>query len=100
MSIITIHSQNLLDISTQESGSIEAVFDHALLNDLSITDQLEVGSSLEAAQSEHANSDITAYYKQRIIKPATGAVVTERISEGAGIGSMEIEGITNVFKVG
>jgi hypothetical protein len=74
MTIKALQNQSLLDIAIQEFGSAEAAFDIALLNDLSITDELTAGQVLEIPffeKMEFANRPIADYYKNRGLKPAT-----------------------------
>jgi len=64
-----IESQTLIDIAIQQCGSAEAAYDIALMNGLSVTDELTPG--LELSIPEIANKSIAAYYINNIIVPAT-----------------------------
>lgn len=60
-------------------GSVESVFDLAVLHDRSITDTPEVGTALQSITPTTA--PIYAYYTERNLTPATGDI---DIAEGIG----------------
>lgn len=70
--------QSLLDIAIQCCGSVEAVFDIAVLNDLSITDELIVGQTIQCNKITDVN--IANYYRNRNLKPATGLSFDDKIT--------------------
>lgn len=72
---VIIAYQNLLDLAVQNTGSIEAVFDLAMANDLSITDHLEIGESLNAV--EVLDQDIANYFNMRNRHIATDIAVND-----------------------
>ena len=61
--------QTLFDISLQELGSIEGVFELAMLNGFNMTDDLVPGQKLKLP--EVIEYDIQQYYKNKSINPAT-----------------------------
>lgn len=61
--VITIQKQNIIDISIQELGTIESVFELALTNEISLTDLLDGGMVLKSL--EPTKIDITNYFKAR-----------------------------------
>lgn len=63
------NGQTFLDVAIQETGSLEAAFEMALLNDVSITDDLLITDQLEAP--EPMDLEIVSYYVRNDIKPAT-----------------------------
>lgn len=98
MSITVLHKQNLADVTIQYQGSLEAWFDMALLNGISVTDTLEAGTELSDL-TEVERPDMVRFYTQKNIRPATDLASAEAesiISEDCGIGCMEIEA---TFKV-
>lgn len=63
--------QNLLDISVQETGTIENVFKIAQANDICITDYLPIGTVIIIPNDVVVNKKVKDYYKNKGIKPAT-----------------------------
>jgi LysM repeat protein len=61
--------QTLIDIAIQYLGSAESAFELAVLNGLSITDDIIAGQEL--LLPEPSNKTISTYYKNKGIKPAT-----------------------------
>ncbi len=88
--LTVLDRQNIFDIAIQVAGNTEAAFELALLNDLSITDNMEVG--LELTTVEKTNRPVADYYDAKQLKPATAAT-DEQFNEitGEGIGFMGIE---------
>ncbi|WP_438710869.1 hypothetical protein ACSTS3_19720 [Aquimarina muelleri] len=99
MKPIVIYNQNLLDIAIQEYGTPHAVFDLAVTNDLSITDDLKEGISLELTKNSYETKEVADYYKKKRLRPAT-ATKTIIDNQASGIGIMQVNNITNTFKVG
>ena len=64
-------NQSLFDISIQQCGGIEAVFEIAEQNGLSITDRLIAGSTIEISEDTMIDKTIIDYYQMKGIKPAT-----------------------------
>lgn len=62
-------NQSLLDIAIQYCGSAEAAYQFAVLNGLSVTDDLQKGNVLAAPAV--VNVDIARYYANRALTPAT-----------------------------
>lgn len=71
--ITIIDKQNLLDIALQASGTIESVFEIALQNNISITDEISPGTTLHIPDNLVKNKDVLNYYTQQSILPATGS---------------------------
>ena len=46
MQVVVLHNQSLLDLALQHTGTIESVFELAMLNNLSITDDVVAGKVL------------------------------------------------------
>lgn len=82
--MITVTSQqSTLDLALQHCGSMEAAFDLAVLNGLSITDDLADGQQLDIPAA--LSKDVTNYYAVHDIRPAT-AITTEAINDIIGSG--------------
>ncbi len=84
--ITIIDKQNLLDIALQASGTIESVFEIALQNQVSITDEVAPGVGLMIPDGLIQNKDVLNYYIQQTILPATG-------SNNENLGVEVLEGI-------
>ena len=69
MTITALHNQSLLDLALQHTGTIESIFELAVLNEKSITDDMVAGASLLIG--EISNKDILSYYTVKNIQPAT-----------------------------
>lgn len=67
-----LEGQSFLDIAIQACGSVEAAFELAVLNSMSLTDDLVPG--VELVLPAVVNSSIALYYKSKNIKPATASV--------------------------
>ena len=71
MQIIVLHNQSLLDACLQHTGSLEGLFDLALENHISITDELSVGQTLEVPDGIATDREILSYYTACGLQPAT-----------------------------
>lgn len=85
--ITVIENQSLLDISIQENGSILSVFDLAVINQISITDELVPGQKIKPMKSITDNDEISNYFKNRNQMIATNNIP---VVNAAGIGKMSI----------
>lgn len=83
--IKVLSGQSLFDVAIQESGGVEAAFDLALLNGISITGALAAGSMLLGVGV--VNKLVADYYRAKRLKPATG----RNVEFAGGIGEMAIE---------
>jgi len=68
-----LQGQTLIDIAVQELGSAEAAYGLAVLNNLSVTDELVPGQELQLPTV--TNRSISDYYNNKGIKPATSETV-------------------------
>ena len=82
-----LQGQSLFDIACQTLGSAESAIQIALLNGISVTDDLQVGQELEIPGV--ANRSIVTYYFNKGLTPATGITDTEVATLG-GLGYMAI----------
>ncbi|GIJ95156.1 hypothetical protein CAPN002_23740 [Capnocytophaga stomatis] len=71
MKVIVLHNQSLLDTCLQHTGIIESLFDLALANDISVTDDLKAGQEFEVPNNVEKDKDILNYYQAKSIQPAT-----------------------------
>jgi hypothetical protein len=62
--------QSLFDIAIQHCGSAEAAFDLAVLNGVSLTDDISAGIELELPPV--VNKNTVNYYANKSISPCTG----------------------------
>ncbi len=84
MKTTILHHQSLLDLAIQYTGTAENVFDLALQNNRSITDDLEAGEALNFEPSTlNQNKDILNYYTAKNIQPATA--ITAAVEQPQGI---------------
>ncbi|MXV37668.1 hypothetical protein GO491_03085 [Flavobacteriaceae bacterium Ap0902] len=94
---ITLHNQSTLDVMLQHTGSLESIFDVAVVNDLSITDDLVPGQSLEIPTDVVKDSDILNYYTAKQVQPATAINIEFDYTEK--LEGISIWAINNDFKV-
>jgi hypothetical protein len=66
----TKKGQSLFDIAIQGCGSAEAAFDLAVLNGVSLTDELSAGLDLKLPPE--LNKNIVTFYTIKNIVPCTG----------------------------
>lgn len=88
--IVPADRQSLLDIAVQTSGSVEAAFDIAAANDVSVSESLSAGVQIETVPA--ADRTVLQRYTARQIRPAT-ELSDEEIEAApyGGIGYMGIE---------
>lgn len=89
--IITIRNkQSMSDIAIQEAGTVEAIIEIAVLNNISPTADLTPGQSL-LVPDEFINKDssVLEYYTRKKITPATSW--TDPDQHGIGHGAIEID---------
>ena len=89
--VLVIEGQSILDIAIAKCGSAEAAFEIALLNEISITEKLIPGQTLELPAV--VKKDVVEYYQSKGINPATNITSDEFNSTigGDGIGYWAIE---------
>lgn len=71
MRTTTRNNQTLPDIAVQECGNIEAAFDIARLNGLSLTDELKTGQTLDIACTTACTESVVGELAADGVKPAT-----------------------------
>jgi hypothetical protein len=85
MEIKVLDGQDLLDIAIQQYGTVEAVFEIAAANGLSITNTPETTATFRIPDAV-TNAKVVKYYADNRIVPATGNSIIE-----GGIGWWAIE---------
>lgn len=88
MKIAVLNNQTLLDIAIRYFGTVEAVLAIAILNGISITEELVPGQTLELPNIDFGFQEVVAFFEVNKIQPATALTQEESdIIEGAtGIG--------------
>ena len=101
MTITVLHNQSLLDLALQHLGTIESIFELAILNEKSVTDDMVAGAPLNVPpfSAGARNKDILAYYTAKKIQPATAFTksdkqVFERL-EGISIWAINLDFIVS-----
>ncbi len=89
-----VEGQSLFDIAIQRLGSAEAALEVAILNGLSLTDELTTGETLQLPGV--INKAMAGYFKGKNIIPTTGAVAGddesgELIKEGIGYWAISVD---------
>jgi hypothetical protein len=80
--------QTLPDILIQELGDMERLFEVALLNEMSVTDELAAGDFILVPESENSKKNIVKIFSDPANKPASGST-----EGGAGDWLNVLEGI-------
>lgn len=90
MRTITVKDrQSLLDLSVQYCGDVQSVFDFALLNGLSITEELKTGMQLQAPPP--AVKRIADYFRINGFEPATADFSAYTGEEGIEFWAIEVD---------
>lgn len=88
--IIPLNRQSLLDIALQTSGNIEAAFDLAADNDISISEPLETDAALRSVPV--VDQKVVNRYEAVDVRPATELSPEDiEMAPYGGIGYMGIE---------
>ncbi len=72
MQITILHNQSFADFALHHCGKIEALFDLAIANGKSITDDIKPGMLLDVPDSISKAVDIVDFYTLKKIVPACG----------------------------
>lgn len=78
MKTVVQAGQTLLDIAIQEYGTIEAAFMLAKANNLSITDTLQAGQSVDIPEKVY-DSELADYCQRNSVCPATSETASNAI---------------------
>jgi hypothetical protein len=77
MEVKVLNGQSLFDLAIQVAGSVEAVFDIALANGISITDELRPGTVLTIPAV--VGRQVADYYAANGICPATALSASDEM---------------------
>lgn len=81
-------NQSILDLVTQNVGTIEAAFEFCATNSLSISEDIFSGQVVDIPDSVEKNIEVADYFTGRKIELATGFPIIE--APLGGIGYMQI----------
>lgn len=92
MKITVLHNQTLADIAVRHCGTMEALGDIAILNNISITDNPKSGQLIELPNKDYGSQEVVNFFASNRIDPATALTENdEALTEGnSGIGFWEI----------
>ena len=95
MQVPVRNNQSLFDIALQTLGCTEAAFDIALINGISITDELLTGQILQIpSMSDYTQRRNAEYYSINNILPATAItadIATTALEEGIEFWTVEYD---------
>lgn len=85
-----INGQSIFDLANQLLGTVDAAFELAMANNLSVTDAIPVGHEIELGDTTLKKLDVAAYFDGK--KLATYTEITNGLMPvPQGIGFMAIE---------
>ena len=84
--ITILHNQSLLDLAVQHTGTAENAFALAVVNGLSLTDDLPAGAEIKLPDSVNKDSDVLNYYSAKRLQPATAVIMLPEEERLEGIG--------------
>ena len=91
MEVIILHNQSLLDIAIQHTGAVENTFALAVVNGLSLTDDLPAGAEIKLPDSVNKDSDVLNYYTAKRLQPATAVIMLSEAERLEAIGYWVIQ---------
>lgn len=95
--ITILENQRVIDIAMQELGDVEMIFDLALLNGVSVTDDLSAGTLFTVPDFDKTKRATVNLFLKKGVEPASAdATITRPSLPPGGIGFMQI---ANDFKV-
>jgi hypothetical protein len=89
MTVKVKQGQSLLDIAIQHCGTAESVYDLAIANGLSITDELVPGQLLNLPAV--TDKKTVSYFDTNEIKPATAVTAADLIFEGIDYWGIDVD---------
>lgn len=92
--ITTLNGQSAVDITIQHTGSVAAIVDFAIANNISITQNLNAGTVLKTVSPNEKR--VVDYYSVKKLTPATSKS-ERKATRRRGIGNMTVG---QDFKVG
>lgn len=93
MQAIVLNNQTLFDVAIRHCGTVEAAAAIAIINNVSITQDLLPGQLLELPTQYYGNVETVNYFKTNKIDPATALTEAQKVlNEGnSGIDYWQIE---------
>jgi hypothetical protein len=91
--ITALNNQSLPDIAIRHCGTVEAVTDIAILNNISITQELIPGQLIQIPSKDYGNQEVVNYFAANKIEPATALTEEHNalVEGNSGIGYWIIE---------
>lgn len=89
-SVIVLPSQRMIDIAMQELGDVEKLFDIALLNGKSVTEDTAAGISLLVDDYDKSKRSIVQVLRRKGFEPASANDLQFPPLPPGGIGFMQI----------
>ena len=86
-----LYGQTLLDMTIQELGDLERLFELAVDNDVAITDDLETETQLIVGDADSTKRSLVLLFSNPASRPASADVAGEVISKFEGIGYWYID---------
>ncbi|MFK7099467.1 hypothetical protein V3471_00530 [Flavobacterium oreochromis] len=87
---IVLSNQSLFDVAIQHTGNVKTLFDLALHNNLSITQELKPSNEL-VVKTVNASKEVSNYLRTTNEQPATALTQTQiEVLQPQGIGYMII----------
>jgi LysM repeat protein len=74
MQIVVLNNQTLKDVAVRYCGTVEALAEIAILNNISITQDLVPEQILEIPNTDYDNQEVINYFNTNKIQPACGFV--------------------------
>jgi hypothetical protein len=96
MQVTILNSQTLQDIAIQYCGTLEALFDIAFLNNISVTEELSPGQILNIPEVDYGFQEVVNYFLINKKQPAT-ALTQEMISIIEGNTGIDYWALENNF---
>ncbi len=72
MQATVLNNQTLLDVAIHHFGTVQAVTELAILNNISVTAPLVSGTVLELPTVDYGESEVVSYFTLNNKQPATG----------------------------
>ena len=91
MTTIILHNQSLLDLAVQHTGAVENTVALAVVNGLSLTDDLPSGAEIKLPDSVNKDNDVLNYYSAKRLQPATAVILPPEEERLEGIGYWVIQ---------
>lgn len=90
MPITVLNNQSLEDVAIRHCGTIEALFDIAYLNNISVTEELFADQILMIPSKDYGSQEVINYLQENKQEPASGFNNANSIIPHLGIGTMVI----------